>query len=514
MNWLALNIQLVGLILTFTAADLSTTGSGKLKKDGTLEDLSLLLNSVPLSFKDWNESRAASHRPQQGYFDLLHKLTPWIIAEPRGTLKVSSTAPLNLDFDLNCEKMEYGHVLDGSKRKKPRLLVDLIPFGYDLDKLEVRLLETYDIVDVFIIYESGAILMGETKPLFFELVRRTPRFSRFADKILYLSLTSDELKSHIPPRGSKRNRYWGLSETMRSKPLSLILGKTLANHVATMGRRDKSAENKNATAWAKEAAHALDLRNRLLNKRSRPSALIIQNDADEIPLRDPLFHLKHCNFKRKLSMPIFLPAYMFRVNFHWPVVDISKQGYLGCNGGFISPPGLPKGAYSRRLMEAIWLTGPRLWPLKNVFKHKHTMRLQNKTTCSSHMGLGAAVHLSSIAEPIEMLLKEGSVIEGSARDLSQAFREAGAAQKISPALIMEELVRPRCGSYRSMKEFTRKELAALFNAMPWAVKGNPERYPFLVPRLAKKEFTGIFRSTGDPKWMEKNQQRCNRQVWS
>jgi hypothetical protein len=35
------------------------------------------------------------------------------------------------------------------------MIVDFVPFGYDVDKLLLRLLETWDSVDVYVIYETA-----------------------------------------------------------------------------------------------------------------------------------------------------------------------------------------------------------------------------------------------------------------------------------------------------------------------------------------------------------------------
>jgi hypothetical protein len=48
----------------------------------------------------------------------------------------------------------YQQVLQGYQRTTPAPLIDFVPVGYDLDLLEVRLLELYDVVDLFVLYEA------------------------------------------------------------------------------------------------------------------------------------------------------------------------------------------------------------------------------------------------------------------------------------------------------------------------------------------------------------------------
>ena len=50
-------------------------------------------------------------------------------------------------------------------RAQPATIIDFVPFGYDVDLLEIRLLENYDAVDVFVIYETMFTQRGIRKPL-------------------------------------------------------------------------------------------------------------------------------------------------------------------------------------------------------------------------------------------------------------------------------------------------------------------------------------------------------------
>ncbi len=50
--------------------------------------------------------------------------------------------------------LRYSGVLTGQLRAQRAPLVDFVPVGYDLDLLEVRLLELYEVVDLFVLYEA------------------------------------------------------------------------------------------------------------------------------------------------------------------------------------------------------------------------------------------------------------------------------------------------------------------------------------------------------------------------
>ncbi len=64
--------------------------------------------------------------------------------------------------------------------------MDLVPFSYELDILEIRLHELEEVVDVFVIAESTVSFKKWKKPLILASVLNTPRFQRFRDKILYM----------------------------------------------------------------------------------------------------------------------------------------------------------------------------------------------------------------------------------------------------------------------------------------------------------------------------------------
>ena len=64
-------------------------------------------------------------------------------------------------------------------------VIDFVPFGYDLDLFEIRMLESYDVVDVFVVYESPFTQRGVPKPLYFNESLATGRWDRFKDKIVH-----------------------------------------------------------------------------------------------------------------------------------------------------------------------------------------------------------------------------------------------------------------------------------------------------------------------------------------
>ena len=99
------------------------------------------------------------------------------------------------------------------------MIVDLVPFGYDVDLLEIRFFETYEQVDVFVIYESTITQSGWQKPLFFE-EQKDRRFSRFQDKIIHLTANATELEAfanQVSGRNKSQWDSWALEKAMRTE---------------------------------------------------------------------------------------------------------------------------------------------------------------------------------------------------------------------------------------------------------------------------------------------------------
>src|SRR4030042_2627609 len=76
-------------------------------------------------------------------------------------------------------------------------IYDCFPFHNELDLLEVRLHELYDVVDYFVLSESTRTHSGQFKPLYYKMNK--PRFERFKDKIIHvivddMPVTPEEIK--------------------------------------------------------------------------------------------------------------------------------------------------------------------------------------------------------------------------------------------------------------------------------------------------------------------------------
>jgi hypothetical protein len=85
---------------------------------------------------------------------------------------------------------QYGFAI----RKSPLRIFDCILFHSELDLLEIRLNELYDLVDYFVIVEGVRTFTDKKKPLYFKRAKRSPRFAPFKDKIIHLVLREADFK--------------------------------------------------------------------------------------------------------------------------------------------------------------------------------------------------------------------------------------------------------------------------------------------------------------------------------
>ena len=54
-------------------------------------------------------------------------------------------------WPVDCANKRYSGALTGKRRDTPLVIIDFVPVGNDLDIVEMRLLESYAVVDVFVL---------------------------------------------------------------------------------------------------------------------------------------------------------------------------------------------------------------------------------------------------------------------------------------------------------------------------------------------------------------------------
>ena len=424
--------------------------------------------------------RAGANRTRQasveGYEQLLHLLTPWVIGQPPAPMRTTNPPKLM----INCSSLRYAKALrPGPPVDVPARIIALVPFGYDIDLLEIRLAIQYDYVDAFIVYEQPFTNIGLRKPLWFhESLQRSPaRWAPYADKILHLIDRLEDLaflaaKAAQSREGGKSDGWgsgWGMEEAMRTRPFAL-----LRNSSAPLAKR--------ILDWA----------------QSDDKALILQHDGDEVPTAPTVAHLKWCPLLRTtVRLPMLSPQDNLEYYETWSN-DSGKAVRFGGNAHEFAHMELPHQAkfelavlndlrpYATRLR---WVLQQGALPRKPRLPWRLLPR-NLKGSASDHMGPAAAIHFSSIfRDPAREWLKR----------MTNAHSKAPYDGTVLPSDVVGIIVRaeperlPRAvlGTVRAcqilwrhprhVSTFSEPTQQLIKEAVPWVLAHNPERYPFLWP---------------------------------
>jgi len=176
--------------------------------------------------------------------------------------------PSATDF---CER----HRLDPSA-SRPKIY-DAVIFSVELDLLEVRIHELYDVIDTFVIVESNVTFSGEPKPLVYH--ENSDRFRFAQDKIVYHAVT--DLHVYSP---------------------------------ASHGSLRKEAAQRKENPMDNEIRMRQGVGSVISSLRPEAGSLIVQSDVDEMPSAQALKLLKQCSGwgdAIHLGMPTYLYSFEF-----------------------------------------------------------------------------------------------------------------------------------------------------------------------------------------------------------
>jgi len=178
------------------------------------------------------------------------------------------------------------------------------------------------------------------------------------------------------------------------------------------------------------------------------------------------------------------------------------------------------------LKQFLWSLGPVIWPLKSMIDNEHNLRrVKKQEYCSHHMGLGAAVHISSSTDPVETWLKNCATIEDRHKCLkfSKPFVHGLKTGTLTASLIFENTIQPFCSRHNYIihknsiriprkrlkgmawinekdDEIVRSKAIQLINdAIPSAVKISPSTFPFLSSNFYYNS-SHIYQTLDDINW--------------
>lgn len=402
----------------------------------SLSYLASILNKHPSLFASWEYTN-------EYYSKFLHILIPWMISATDSSLIYDGNPNL---YSYDCLNPMYSTFLSGDKLLKPRVIVDFIPFGYDLDKLEIRLYENYEIIDAFIIFESPITQTGVKKPLLFDLVRNTERFSIFSSKIIYLSATKEEMIQTAISLNSKEfpqsnieefkwsSENWGLERAMRVLMIKKFQ-ELPSNHEQydlqqQLLRSLSSSYSPSLSKNIPKYLHSIlvDYFESSFDNFTPPLAL--QNDGDEMILSSFLLHLKNCELSKPSTFPIQPLTYHFKFNLNtlqheerWKyqtcpqdVASLSLDHYKDNLETYIqsqsdSNSDLDEHSSSSNkylppdsLYNYFFIIGPKVDLFYSFLKDNSTLRQHygHGLPFENTLCLGSGIHMSSIEEPGEV----------------------------------------------------------------------------------------------------------------
>ncbi len=243
------------------------------------KDLTNYTYQIPSDYKKYSKKKQYAE-------EYLRNIYPYIICNP-------SSENLNyyLRKDKNAENIDcknpYLNGLFTEKREKPAFVIDMTSIAYELDILEIRLHETFKIVDQYILFESIYGQRLVKKPLFFNDVKDV-RFNKFLDKIYHVILDDEtfyreyhsELEREKKPNHYNTKHDWRGENIMRTYPWDKFL---------------KTTKNLNLSYFLDKNA----------NKYDNETILLIVGDLDEIIDSKTLAYLKYCKPRSE--------------NFHFPI---------------------------------------------------------------------------------------------------------------------------------------------------------------------------------------------------
>lgn len=534
-------------------------------RDGTLNSLASLLNNQQSLFSNWTGSN-------ENIAQFLKSLLPWTASDlPKPVnARVENYFHSLLDSekafaaaaDRNsenhdrfsrpfCSHLAYQRVLTGQSLTRPRLIVDFIPFGFDVDKLIARFYESYSFVDLYVIYETEYSLIGHQKPFYFlSSVRQLPSVQRFLDKVLYLqsnSRSSSGLRRAVNVtleairRGdTKFGELFGveifMAKDMVRQFKAYVLSGLLENQCSTFSVNSES----HLAVIRKQLLSELSLGNSSVygqvGPSGGPSVLAIQGDGDELVTHPALRALKHCAIRPNVDS-IHLPCFSFKSNYRWLQRTYDYGTCLSTPVDALSKSDRELVVKLDKLMSRyLWRLGPQMWSLQRMLDAEHNLRrVFPPDWCSTHMGLGASSHMSAASDPVEFWLKLCGTTENRFachKLLSEKFISAGQSGSISSRLIYSTSILPWChkrnyaihvdnvadersivaalfslpevsilsfsnsSSSSALKQAVKK---AVDTSVPFAVRLSAESFPFMYPDPASPS-TGLMSKSWHSDW--------------
>lgn len=261
----------------------TSAGNGTVKGDSsppamdTSNSISASPGSISTSpFRDFLEQAFQEHGDgewgRDAWQSFLLDVLEYTYQEPLVPIDDTCIPPPLVDPEtIDCGDPKYSKAqFEPVRRAIPAKIGHAIPLGFEVDTLEIMLHEMYQVVDKFFIIEwtdSHNPMYFPRKPLTWERIKNQPRFRKFQDKVVHFTLDDS----------------------------------------------DAQTVDLEAGIWAREYYQATKRWERIVQWNNQtnffgPDDIIGFGDADEIPSRENVHLLKHCQMKQpRLDVGIWFP---------------------------------------------------------------------------------------------------------------------------------------------------------------------------------------------------------------
>lgn len=176
-----------------------------IRHDGSLSKLGLDLpanEGYQLSFEQfvkqarWDLAMPNARIWQHGLSQLIAQLTPFLEQEHPVEVKPCRQKFADIQHD-DCNRKIDGTDFKGKRRKGDAFLIDVSVFGFDLDMLELKLLELQDVVDLFVVIEMPLTHKATPKPLLWARNKDSQRFAKFSSQVLHIVIDDEKVLEHL-----------------------------------------------------------------------------------------------------------------------------------------------------------------------------------------------------------------------------------------------------------------------------------------------------------------------------
>ena len=195
-----------------------------------------------------------------------------------------------LNMKEKCSDQRYSSIFTGNINQQPLFMIDMFAFGYEMDILEIRVNELYDVIDHFLLVESTYGQKIIHKPVYYDIALHNGRLARMDPFQKVIHYIDDDILYY----GEYKKYYKPNSDELVFDP------NNFRSDVFKGGAHgnDWRGEGKWRTLGFQYYLQTLYNGNIDSLIEKHPRAVLIASDLDIILNKNKLRLLKYCELKR------------------------------------------------------------------------------------------------------------------------------------------------------------------------------------------------------------------------